>query len=174
MDRKTFIFYQSYMDMAQKIKDKKTRCDFYESIMNAALKGEPLNDTGDPLIDMAYIGIRPLIAANIKNYENGCRGGAPVGNTNAKKQPENNPNSTNKQPKTTQKQPYKDKDIDKDKNKDSYSDKDKDKDKDEYEDKENKDPAPQTKSDTDEEEEEYDGPWYTGAELLEMSRKGLI
>ena len=154
MDRKTFIFYQSYMDMAQKIKDKKTRCDFYESIMNAALKGEPLNDTGDPLIDMAYIGIRPLIAANIKNYENGCRGGAPVGNTNAKKQPENNPNSTNKQPKTTQKQPYKDKDIDKDKNKDSYSDKDKDKD--EYEDKENKDPASQTEP----EEELSDDEWW--------------
>lgn len=133
MDRKTFIFYESYMTMGQKISDRAKRCEFYESIMNAALKGEELIDTGDSLIDMAYIGIRPLIEANIRNYENGRKGGAPKGNQNAK--------TTQKQPKnnrpTTQKQPYKDKDkdSDKDNNKDSYKDEDKDKDVDVYKDK---------------------------------------
>ena len=131
MDRKTFIFYESYFNMGQQIEDKTVRCDFYESIVKAALKGEPLENTGNALIDMAYIGIRPLIEANIKNYQNGCKGGAPLGNGNAKK---NNPKTTEKQPKTTEGQPYKDKDVykdsNKDKNKDAYKDKDVDKDKD--------------------------------------------
>jgi hypothetical protein len=130
MDRKTFIFYESYFNMGQQIEDKTVRCDFYESIVKAALKGEPLENTGNALIDMAYIGIRPLIEANIKNYQNGCKGGAPLGNGNAKK---NNPKTTQKQPKTTEGQPYKDKDDNKDsykdKNKDDYKDVNKDKDK---------------------------------------------
>jgi hypothetical protein len=149
MDRKTFIFYESYFNMGQQIEDKTVRCDFYESIVKAALKGEPLENTGNALIDMAYIGIRPLIEANIKNYQNGCKGGAPLGNGNAKK---NNPKTTQKQPKTTEGQPYKDKDVykdsNKDKNKDAYKDKDVDKDKDK--DKEKKPSA------ISEEEEEFD------------------
>ena len=150
MDRKTFIFYESYFIMGQQIEDKTVRCDFYESIVKAALKGEPLENTGNALIDMAYIGIRPLIEANIKNYQNGCKGGAPFGNGNAKK---NNPKTTQKQPKNNPKQPYKDKDVYKDdykdKNKDAYKDVNKDKDKD----KEKEKPAAPSLGN---EEEEFD------------------
>ena len=95
MDRESFLFYKSYYQMALQIADKEKRCKFYESIINAALKGEPLKDTDDPVINMAYIAIRPLIEANIRNYANGCKGGAPEGNRNASKQPKNN----RKQPK---------------------------------------------------------------------------
>ena len=141
MDRKTFIFYESYYIMGQQIEDKTVRCDFYESIVKAALKGEPLENTGNALIDMAYIGIRPLIEANIKNYQNGCKGGAPKGTVNnpkGKNQHEDNQRITNGKPKDNQRKTdgkaYKDKDVYKDdykdKNKDAYKDKDKDKDKD--------------------------------------------
>lgn len=146
MDRKTFIFYESYMEMGSRIKSESTRCRFYEAIFRAALKGEPLEDTGDPLIDMAYIGIRPLIEANIKNYQNGCKGGAPKGTVNNPKgknqhskttagKPEDNQGDN---PRITAGKPYKDKDKDVDKDKDSdkddYKDEDVYVDKDEYED----------------------------------------
>ena len=157
MDRKTFIFYESYFNMGQQIEDKTVRCDFYESIVKAALKGEPLENTGNALIDMAYIGIRPLIEANIKNYQNGCKGGAPKGTVNnpkGKNQHEDNRRITEGKPKDNPRQtdgkPYKDKDDNKDsykdKNKDDYKDVNKDKDKD-------KEKKPSAIS---EEEEEFD------------------
>lgn len=56
--------------------------------------------------------IRPILDANIQRWKNGRKGGAPIGNINAKKttekQPRNNRNST-------EKQPNKDKDVNKDK-----------------------------------------------------------
>lgn len=101
MDRESFLFYKSYYQMALQIADKEKRCDFYESIINAALKGESLKDTDDPVINMAYIAIRPLIEANIRNYSNGCKGGAPSesmkGNKNAKKQTQNKPKTNREQ-----------------------------------------------------------------------------
>ena len=101
MDRESFLFYQSYYQMALKLKDKKVRCDFYESIIESALHGKPLKDTGDPVVDMAFIAIRPLIEANIRNYKNGCKGGAPSesmkGNQNARKQTQNKPKSNRNQ-----------------------------------------------------------------------------
>jgi len=95
MDRQSFIFYESYYNMGLKIKNKVDRCDFYEGIMTSALKGIDLPETDDPLIDMAYTAIKPLIQASVRNYENGCKGGAPSksmkGNQNAKKQTQNKP-----------------------------------------------------------------------------------
>lgn len=61
----------------------------------------------------------------LKHIENGKKGGAPKGNKNSTKQPNNNQTTTQEQPKTTEQQPknnrqttYKDKDKDKDKEKD--------------------------------------------------------
>ena len=107
MDRESFLFYKSYYQMALQIKNKSQRCDFYESIINAALKGEPLRDTDDPVINMAYIAIRPLIEANIRNYENGCKGGAPKGTVNnpkGKNQYTDNRKQTENKPKDNRKQ----------------------------------------------------------------------
>lgn len=100
MDRDSFLFYKSYLDAGQKIPVKQ-RLKFYEIIIEFGLTGVEPEDTGDPLIDMALNFIRPLIKANIQNYLNGCKGGAPIGNKNAKKitekQPKNNRQTTTKQ-----------------------------------------------------------------------------
>ena len=86
-----------------------------------------------------WISIKPTIDSSMKRYkasvENGKKGGAPKGNNNAKKQPENNLQTTQEQPTNNLKgslieQPtinlYKDKDKDKDKDLYSYKDVNKD------------------------------------------------
>ena len=128
MDRDNFMFYKSYRDAGNMIPEDK-RLKFYEMIFEFGLTGEEPEDTGDPLIDMALKFIRPLIKANIRNYVNGCKGGAPYGNNNALKQPKNNQKQPKNNRETTQKQGKdKDKDTDKDNKKDKDKDKVKDKD----------------------------------------------
>ena len=100
MDRESFLFYRSYRKAAHRLPEK-ARLSFYEMLFDYGLDGKEPGDTGDPLTDMALDLIRPLIAANLKNYVNGCKGGAPSGsmkgNQNAKKQTQNKPNSNRKQ-----------------------------------------------------------------------------
>ena len=100
MDRESFMFYKSYRDAGQMIPEE-DRLKFYEIIFEYGLTGKEPEDTGNPLIDMALKFIRPLIKANIQNYVNGKKGGAPSesmkGNQNAKKQTENKPKSNQKQ-----------------------------------------------------------------------------
>lgn len=101
MDRDSFLFYKSYYDAAQKIPVKQ-RLKFYETIINYGLTGTEPEDTGDALIDMALNFIRPLIKANIQNYLNGCKGGAPKGTVNnpsGKNQYSNNRKTTEAKPK---------------------------------------------------------------------------
>lgn len=76
-----------------------------EMYMDYAFDGTEPNLTGEPLVmKLFWKAAKPLIDANNRNYINGCKGGAPMGNNNAKKQPK----TTQKQPKanrkTTQKQ----------------------------------------------------------------------
>ena len=76
-----------------------------EIYMDYAFDGIEPDLTGQPLVmKLFWKAAKPLIDANNKNYVNGCKGGAPIGNSNAKKQPK----TTQKQPrnnrKTTQKQ----------------------------------------------------------------------
>lgn len=100
IERKSFLFYESYRDVAHKLPEKE-RLGFYEMLIEFGLTGKEPQGITNPLIDMAFTVIRPIINANIKNYINGCKGGAPFGNRNAKKttqkQPKNNRKSTQKQ-----------------------------------------------------------------------------
>ena len=174
MDRESFMFYKSYRDAGQMIPEE-DRLKFYEIIFEYGLTGKEPEDTGNPLIDMALKFIRPLIKANIQNYVNGKKGGAPSesmkGNQNAKKQTENKPKSNPKQTENKGKVNVKVND------KDKVTVKDKEKvnvnvnvnEKETY-----IEPAAQTSFSSSDEEEEDDGPWLTGEQLLEMSRKGLI
>lgn len=76
-----------------------------EMYMDYAFDGTEPDLSGQSLVmKLFWKAAKPLIDANNKNYINGCKGGAPAGNQNAKKQPKNNPKSTEKQPKSTQKQ----------------------------------------------------------------------
>ena len=96
--RESFLFYRAYLNAANRM-TLEQRARFYEIIFAYGLDGIWPEDTGDPLIDMALDFIRPLIGANIKNYINGCKGGAPSesmkGNQNARKnKPKTNPKQT--------------------------------------------------------------------------------
>ena len=96
VERKSFLFYESFRDVAHKLPENE-RLDFYEMLIEFGLTGEEPKNIKDPLIDMAFTVIGPVIKANIRNYVNGCKGGAPRGNKNAKKQPKNNRKTTQKQ-----------------------------------------------------------------------------
>lgn len=123
MDRESFLFYRSYRKAAHRLPEK-ARLDFYEKLFDYGLDGVEPDDTGDPLTDMALDLIRPLIAANLKNYINGCKGGAPSetmkGNQNAKKITENKPKTNRKQ--TQNKGNVNDKDNEKEKDKEKDKD----------------------------------------------------
>lgn len=104
--RGCFTFYRSYFDAIEIIPDPTQRAALYAAIARFMLDGEfPDLTESDPLTKMAWQLILPTLQRAIVRAENsrknGRKGGAPVGNTNAKKQPK----TTQKQPGTTQKQP---------------------------------------------------------------------
>lgn len=180
MDRESFMFYKSYREAGQMIPEE-DRLKFYEIIFEYGLTGKEPEDTGNPLIDMALKFIRPLIKANIQNYVNGKKGGAPKGTVNnptGKNQYEDNQKQTDGKPTDNRKQTDGKGNVKvKDKVKDKVTVKDKEKvnvnvnvnEKETY-----IEPAAQIPFSSSDEEDEDDGPWLTGEQLLEMSRKGLI
>ena len=98
LERKSFLFYRSYLDAVNKIKDIETKYKLLTAIINYGLNGEE-PEFKDELSQMAWVFIKPLLDANYQNYVNGCKGGAPAGNKNAKKQPKNNRKTTQNNPK---------------------------------------------------------------------------
>ena len=96
--REGFTFYRSFRDSIE-ITDASDQLVLYKAIADYALDGiEPDISTLDALGRLCWTAISPNIKSGRKNFENGCNGGAPKGNRNAKKQPKNNPDSTEKQP----------------------------------------------------------------------------
>ena len=174
MNRDSFLFYKSYYEMAVKLEGKETRCDFYEAIMRAALFGEKLEDTGNPVIDMAYVGLRPLIDANIRNYVNGCKGGAPAGTVNnpeGKNQyggkQEDNLRKTNGKPKDNRRKTNGKGNVN-DNDNVNVNDNDKDNVNDNVNVKDNISPLNPPAGDfiPDDEDDDENGKWMTGEELL--------
>lgn len=102
----SFIFYASFFEAIKKLPES-NQLELYNAIFEYGLNGvEPqLEGVNDAIFDL----IRPQLKANRTRYENGCKGGAPVGNSNARKQPKNNQDTTEseseKQPRNNQKQP---------------------------------------------------------------------
>lgn len=96
--REAFTFYRSFRD-AVEMTNKEEQLVLYKAIADYALDGiEPDVSTLGVLGQLCWTAISPNIKSGRRNYINGCNGGAPKGNCNAKKQPKNNPNSTEKQP----------------------------------------------------------------------------
>jgi len=102
-ERKSFLFYGSYLDAVERLKDKDVKLELMLAIAHYGLDRKVPKFSND-LAAMAWVFIEPLLDANYKNYINGSKGGAPTGNQNAKKQPKNNPKTTEKQPKNNPKQ----------------------------------------------------------------------
>ena len=96
--RDSFIFYRSFFEAIEEV-EAESQLPIYRAIAMYALdKKEPkLTGWGKVLWRL----IKPQIDANWQRFENGCKGGehgfkggAPVGNQNARKQPQNNPKTT--------------------------------------------------------------------------------
>ena len=92
--------YRSFYETAKKIKDAESRLAFYDAL--DAYRFEGVEPENLPFAaDLAFTAIKPFIDADV-NRKNG---GAPKGNSNAKKQHENNSeNNQENNLKTTTKQ----------------------------------------------------------------------
>ena len=109
--RESFIFYSSFGALIELLPSKK-RLAIYEAIYHYGAHQKEADFSADPQQDAVWRSILPQLKANQKRYENGKKGaesgilgGAPVGNTNAKKTtPKTTPNpSENSEGKTTPK-----------------------------------------------------------------------
>ena len=100
-ERKGFMCYRSFRDAIKELPIEE-RLEVYEAIVDYALdKIEPETAKMSGAVRMAWKLIKPTLEADWTRWQNGCQGGAPVGNQNARKQPK----TTEKQPKNNQKQP---------------------------------------------------------------------
>lgn len=102
MDRKSFVFYRSFYEAITDYEvglSRNEQLDIFLAIAEYCLNGNEIHLTGRS--KGMWILIKPQLEANKKKYENAKKGGAPGGNSNAKKTTKNN----QKQPKNNQKQP---------------------------------------------------------------------
>ena len=93
--RESFVFYRSFYDAINKC-PADSRLVLYEAITRYALDG--IEPRFEGILDLVWTLVKPQLDANWKRYLNGFKGGAPVGNQNAVKQPKNNQKTTKKQP----------------------------------------------------------------------------
>lgn len=118
----SFIFYASYYDAIKNLPEEE-QGNIYKILVEYAIaqkQPKKLSATAKA----CFILIKPFLDNSINKYnasvENGKKGGAPKGNANAKKQPKNNPETTQEQPKnnlkTTQHTSEKQPNINKNKN----------------------------------------------------------
>ena len=72
----SFIFYRSFYNAMQKIKNKEIKADIFDAICELGLNEnvvELTDDIGQMIMDL----ITPQINANTKRYINGKKGGRP-------------------------------------------------------------------------------------------------
>jgi len=93
MERDSFIFYKSFYE-AIKGMPRDIQGEIYTAIMEYSLYGNEIENL-KPIAKSVMVLIKPQLEANNKRYNNGKKGGAPVGNKNAKKQPKNNQKQPN-------------------------------------------------------------------------------
>ena len=118
-NRNAFIFYPSFTEQIEAIKDVRIKGDLYRAVSLYGCAGEmPDFSDIDPLgmLDGLFLAIKRAIDDQYKRREiqrrNGAKGGAPIGNNNARRKPETSENNP-KQPETSENNLNKDKDKDK-------------------------------------------------------------
>lgn len=100
-ERKGFTFFRSFQDTIDQCEEK-DQLALYRGIVYYALnRTDP--DFANPLLKVIWTLIKPVLDTGWRGFDNGCNGGAPVGNSNARKttkrQPKNNQKTTkNNQP----------------------------------------------------------------------------
>ena len=102
--RDSIVFYRSFYEAVKELPPEE-QAVVYNAICSYALDGVEPELSG--VAKAVFLLVKPQIDANNARYENSVKGGAPKGNTNAKKveekQPKNNQKTTKKQPKDNQK-----------------------------------------------------------------------
>ena len=94
--RESFVFYRSFYDSIKVLPDEVQQA-LFRAVTEYGLDQVVPSFQGvpyQPFVEAIFAGIRPQLDANLKRFLNGCKGGAPIGNQNARKQPK----STKKQP----------------------------------------------------------------------------
>lgn len=83
--RNSFTFYSSFEDAIATIEesDVQTKMEMYRAICRYALYHEEPRLKG--IAKLAWQLIKPTLDKQWAQYINGCKGGAPVGNQNARK-----------------------------------------------------------------------------------------
>ena len=99
-----FVFYKSFYEAVKQLQNAEDKCIIYQAICDYSFYD--IEPTLEGITAIIWTLIKPQIDANIKKRNDGKRGGAPKGNSNAKKQPkttivdlENNHRLNEKQPK---------------------------------------------------------------------------
>lgn len=104
----SFVFYGSFYE-AISVLPAENQSHIYDAIFKFAFENIQVELDGVELA--VFLLIRPQLEANRTKYENGCKGGAPRGNQNARKKTtevefesleENNQKTTENNPKTTE------------------------------------------------------------------------
>ena len=88
---KSFTFFESFAESARKMKDS-DRLAFYDAIVACAIYGETMELP--ERADLVFTAIKPILEANVRDRENGTKGGRPKGKNpkeNPLKNPLNNP-----------------------------------------------------------------------------------
>ena len=103
--RESFVFYRSFYDSIGRLPER-AQLALFRAVAEYGLDQVVPDFAGvpqQPFVEAIFAGIRPQLDANHKRFLNGCKGGefgrlggAPKGNTNARKgkQPQNNPKTT--------------------------------------------------------------------------------
>ena len=94
MARKSFNFYDCYYEPIKNFNQIDKASIIIATIEYCLYEKEP--DWLNEVCKFAFDTMKPRMQFDIKQYKNGCKGGAPKGNRNAEKttqkQPKNNPN----------------------------------------------------------------------------------
>ncbi len=111
----SFVFYPSFIQQIEAIRNDSIKLRLYQATTGYGCYGSvPDFSDIDSLgtLDSLFLGLKRAIDDSKKRREtqrkNGAKGGAPIGNTNARKYPkttQNNPKTTQNNPDTTQNNP---------------------------------------------------------------------
>ena len=96
-EREAFSFFRSFRD-AVEFADPAEQLILFKAIVNYGLDGtEPDVETFSRLGQMCWTSLKPNLRSGFNKFVNGCKGGAPKGNQNARKTTKNNRKTTEKQ-----------------------------------------------------------------------------
>ena len=84
MKRDSMLFYRTFLEGVDDFDTIEEKFEWLIGIIEYGLNGVEFKPSTKSL-QIAWRHVKPLVDANIRNYLNGKKGGAPVGNKNAKK-----------------------------------------------------------------------------------------